>query len=266
MTDPRVRLEIQDGIAVITLDRTERRNALCREMWQAIGPRADEAASAGVRALILTGAGGHFSAGMDLKPDNAYLPMMMPAVTDGDRDIVREIIHEMKDSLTRLQNFPAPTIAAIEGACLGGGYEVALRCDVRIAGKSARLGLPEVRVGMVPDVGGTHLLTRLVGRGRAAMVICSGAPFEAERAERLGMVEQVVPDGQTMAAARELAGQIALGGPTSVGAAIRAIRQIPGMSQEAACSVETEAGIDAVTSGEPMEGIMSFAERRPPRW
>jgi enoyl-CoA hydratase/carnithine racemase len=266
MTDPRVRLDIQNGVAIITLDRPERRNALCREMWQAIGARADEAASSGVRALILTGTGDHFCAGMDLKPDNAYVPMLMPAISDGNREVVREIIHEIKDSLSRLQNFPAPTIAAIEGACLGGGYEVALRCDVRIAGQSAKLGLPEVRMGMVPDVGGTHLLTRLVGKGRAAMVICSGAPFDTDQAERLGMVEQVVADGQSMATAKLLAGQIALGGPVSVRAAIQAIRQIPGMSQEAACVVETEAGIDAVTSGEPMEGIMSFAERRPPRW
>lgn len=266
MIDPRVRLDIQDGVAVLTLDRPERRNALCREMWQAIGARADEAAQAGVRALIVTGTGDHFCAGMDLKPDNAYVPMLMPAINDGNREVVREIIDELKASLSKLQNFPAPTIAAIEGACLGGGYEVALRCDIRIVGESAKLGLPEVRMGMVPDVGGTHLLTRLVGPGRAAWVICSGAAFDAAQSERMGLVEQVVPDGQTMTTARSLAAEIALGGPVSVRSAIQAIRQIPGISQEAACAVETEAGIDAVTSGEPMEGITAFAQRRPPQW
>jgi enoyl-CoA hydratase len=266
MIDPRVRLEINDGIAVITLDRPERRNALCREMWLAIGDQAEEAAKHKVRALILTGSGDHFCAGMDLKPDNTYLPMLMPAVMEGRTDVVREIILELKASLTKLQNFPAPTIAAIEGAAMGGGYEVALRCDVRISSHSAMLGLPEVRVGMVPDVGGTSLLTRLIGPGRAAMVICSGASYAATEAERLGMVDRVVGDGEAMSAARDLAAEFALGGPVSVGAAIHAIRRIPGMSQQDASELETSAGIKAITSGEPMEGLQSFAERRPPRW
>lgn len=266
MTDPRVRLDINDGIAVLTLDRPDRRNALCREMWLAIGQRAEEAAKEKPRALILTGSEHHFCAGMDLKPDNAYLPMLMPAVTEGRKDVVREIILEIKASLDHLQNFPAPTIAAIEGACLGGGYEVALRCDVRIAGAGAKLGLPEVRMGMVPDVGGTTLLTRLIGPGRAAMVICSGAAFDAPEATRLGMVERMVDSGMAMKAAQTLAGQFALGGPVSVGAAVQAIRRIPSMSQEDAGELETAAGIQAVTSGEPMEGIQSFAERRPPQW
>ena len=266
MTDPRIRLDIDDDVAILTLDRPERRNALCREMWVAIGEQVDEAAKANVRALILTGSGDHFSAGMDLKPDNAYIPMLMPAVTEGRRDVVESIIHELKTSLNKLENFPAPTIAAIEGACLGGGYELSLRCDIRIAGDTARLGLPKVRMGMVPDVGGTRLLTRLVGTGRAAMVICSGAAFEVAEAARLGMVERVVPAGQSMQAARQLASEIALGGPTSVNAAIHAIRSIPGKTELEACAIETAAGVQAVTSGEPVEGLQSFAERRPPQW
>jgi len=266
MSDPRVRIEIKDGIAVMTLDRPERRNALNAEMWIAIGDRMEEAAAAKPRALIVAGSGDHFCAGMDLKPDNALIPRIMPAVTEGRVEVVREVILELKTSLTKLQNFPAPTIAAIEGACLGGGYEVALRCDIRIASASATLGLPEVRVGMVPDVGGTHLLTRLVGPGRAAMIICSGAKYSAEEAHDLGMVERLVDTGNAMTAARALAAEISLGGPVSVASAIHAIRRIPGSNSQDASELETAAGIEAVTSGEPMEGILAFAERRPPLW
>jgi enoyl-CoA hydratase/carnithine racemase len=182
----RVHLEAQDGVGVLRLDRPARRNALGAQMWAMVAVRVDEAARMGLRALILTGAGPHFCAGMDLKPDNPLLARAAQAVGDGDPVAARALIEELKGVGARLRRFPAPTIAAIEGVCLGGGLELALHCDVRVAAETAQLGMPEVRLGMVPDVGGTALLSRLVGPGRAIALICSGRAVDARRAHPPG--------------------------------------------------------------------------------
>ncbi len=266
MADSRVKLAIENDIAVLTIDRPERRNALDGPMWTAIGECTIEAAKERPRALIVTGTGNHFCAGMDLKPDNPLAARILPAVMEKRNDQARSIIDELKGCLSHFRQFPAPVIAAIEGVCLGGGFEVALACDIRIASTEAKVGLPEVRIGMIPDVGGTSLLTRLVGPGRAALVIASGEAFCAQEAFTMGMIERVVQPGQAMAEAHALAQTIARGGPASVCAAIQAIRRIPGMSQEEAFVVETEAGIESLTSGEAIEGMLAFAEKRLPRW
>jgi enoyl-CoA hydratase/carnithine racemase len=266
MPDSRIRLEIEDDIAVLTIDRPERRNALAGPMWTAIGEEVTRAAAERPRALILTGAGEHFCAGMDLKPDNPLAEKILPAVMEKQTELARSVIEELKGCLAPLRRFPAPTICAIEGVCLGGGLELALHCDIRIASISSKLGLPEVRVGMIPDVGGTTLLTRLVGPGRAAWLISTGIQLQGKTAYQFGLVERIVDTGSVMKTAREMAAEIAKGGPASVCAAIQAIRRIPGLSQEDASLVETEAGIEALTSGEALEGMMAFAEKRLPRW
>lgn len=266
VNEEHIRLKITDGVGILTIDRHKRRNALNGQMWTAIGDLVSQAAKERPRALIVAGAGPHFCAGMDLKPDNPLAARILPAVMDKNPGLAREIIEELKSCLAPLRSFPAPVIAAIEGVCLGGGLELALCCDVRVAGVSAKLGLPEVRIGMVPDVGGISLLTRLVGPGRAAMIICGGNAITADEAHRLGLVERVVDTGKALSTAMTMAQNIAKGGPASVAAAIQAIRDVPGLSQAAAFDVETEAGITALMSGEAEEGMRAFVEKRAPRW
>ena len=261
-----VRLRVEGAVAVITLDRPARRNALDEEMWRQLGERTDEAAAARPRALVVTGAGPHFSAGMDLRPDNPLLPRLQPALYDGDEAAARAVIQDLKAILARLWTFPAPTIAAIEGACVGGGFEVALACDMRVAARSARVGLPEVRHGLVADLGGITRLTRLVGVGRAATVLLTGRSFDGLSAAELGLVEIVADTGGAFDRALALAAEIARNAPIAVGATLAALRDVAGLPLAAALDRETEAGVATLVGGEAIEGLMAFAAGRPPRW
>lgn len=259
-----VTLQTQDGVAVITLDRPERRNALDMDAWREL--RACAAAVTGVRAVVVTGAGGHFCAGMDLSPDNPVVQKVGPAIFEGEEAPAREVIEELKACVQALADVPVPVFAAIEGACVGGGYEVALACDVRIAARSANIGLTETRVGMIPDIGGCARLTRLVGPGRAADVICTARRLDADEAFRLGCVERVVDAGQAFAVAMEAARAVAANAPIATELALKVVRRAPDLGLTEALSLETQAGVMALTSGEPREGIGAFLEKRAPRW
>lgn len=266
MSDGQITLALRDQVAVLTIERGERRNALHWPMWVQLGQRVDEARAANPRALVLTGQGPHFCAGMDLKPDNPLLGRILPAIVDADAAAARGVIQELKAITRKLLDFPAPTFAAIEGVAAGGGYEVALHCDVLVAARDARVGLPEVRIGMVPDVGGSTLLARRVGPGRAALAVTTGRMFDAPEAQLLGYVDLLAEPGQALALALSLAAEVRLGGPQAVRGALSTVRQAPSLPLDAALAIETEAGAAALTSGEPREGTLAFAEKRDPDW
>lgn len=266
MSDGQIRLDLQDDVAILTIDRPARRNALHGPLWLQLGQRVDEALAHGPRALVLTGAGPHFCAGMDLKPDNPLLARILPAVLEADVAAGRAVILDLKASLRKLLDCPVPTFAAVEGVAIGGGYEVALHCDVIVAAHDARVGLPEVRIGMVPDVGGSTLLARRVGSGRAALAVTTGRSFDAPLAQTLGYVDLLCEPGQALETARALAAEVRLGGPQAVRGALSTVRQAPFLSLDAAFAHETEAGAAALASGEPREGTLAFAERRDPDW
>ncbi len=261
-----VALEIREQVAHVIIQRVHRRNALDAAGWTAIGERVQEAAASGARALILRGEGDHFCAGMDLKLDNPLLGRAAQAITTQDGADLKALIIELKGCLSPLRSFPGPTIAAIEGGCLGGGLELALYCDVRIAGASATFAMPEPRIGFVPDVGGTTLLKRLVGPARATMLILSGRRINAENAFQMGIVESIHGDGEVLAAAEALAADMALSAPTATGLVLDLLRNHDDDSLDDALAAETEAGVKALLSGEALEGIGAFAERRAPRW
>ena len=261
-----VSLQLENGIARITLSKPAKRNALDEAMWTALGDAIGAAAVQLPRALIVTGTDGHFAAGMDLSPENPIQARVAPAIFERDTMAATNVITWLKGIVAGLAEFPAPTIAAIEGACAGSGFEIALHCDIRVAAKSAFFSLPEVRIGMVPDVGGTTRLTRLVGPGRAARLICTGERVTAEEAFALGMVERVVEPGRALGEAEEMAKLVAKGAPTAVREALAVIRRVPDLSLADAYDAETAAGAAALTSGEPLEGIQAFFEKRDPRW
>lgn len=266
MIDGTVHLDLSEQIATLRFDRGSRRNALHWPMWLALGERLDEARAAKPRALILTGEGPHFCAGMDLKPDNPLVERILPAIMEGQEAPARGVITELKAITRKLLDFPVPTFAAIEGVAAGGGYEIALHCDVLVAARDARVGLPEVRAGMVPDVGGSTLLARRVGPGRAALAACTGRMFDAPEAQLLGYLDLLAEPGQALALARSLAAEVCLGGPVAVAGALRTVRAVPSLALDAAFALETEAGVAALTSGEPREGTLAFMEKRAALW
>ncbi len=259
-----VSLSIRDGIALVTLERPERRNALDESMWQALEDVALRAEDA--RVVIITGAAGHFCSGMDLSPNNPLIPRIAPALFEGDERVARDVILYLKRVVNALSRLPCPTIAAIEGACVGAGLEIALACDIRIAASSATLSLPEVVMGMIPDVGGSARLTRLVGPGRAADIICTGRRFDGDEAFRLGVIERVVAPGTALDVARAAAADIVRNAPIAVRLALNAVRVGADLALDEALSVETRAGVMALVSGEAREGVTAFLEKRAPRW
>lgn len=266
MSAENLRVEREDGIVTLTIERPQKRNALHGPLWTAIRETAQALAKAPPRVVILTGAGGHFSAGMDLGMDNPLLVRLMPALMEKDEAALRSLILELKAVPDAIASIPCPVIAAIEGACAGGGLELALAADLRVAASDAFFSLPETRVGMMPDVGGTVRSVRLLGPARAAELVLTGKRFTAEHAERWGLVNRVVAPGGALAAAKALANEIMENGPQSTAAALSVLRQVEALDDSNAFEVETEGGVRALVSGECIEGTMSFMERRAPAW
>jgi enoyl-CoA hydratase len=209
-----------------------------------------------VRAVILTGDGQYFSAGADLK-EMATLDLA------GAPAIVRQG-HEI---FARIADLRVPVIASINGLALGGGLELALACDLRIAGESAKLGAPEVNYGLMPAYGGTQRLPRLVGLAKAKELIFTGAMISAAEAYRIGLVNRTVPAGQELRAARDLAHTIAQRAPKAVQAAKRAMSD--GLSGTMEQGAEIEAKLferEVLGSQDLGEGIAAFVEHRPPKF
>lgn len=258
-----VRSERDGPLVLLTLDRPTRRNAMHAPMWDELREAARACVQDGVRAVVVTGAGEHFCSGMDLATDNPLIGRVGRAVATKDGAALQGVIRELKSTVDALAELPVPVIAAVEGACLGGGLEVALAADVRVAGASASFSLPETRWGMVPDVGGTVRLSRLIGRARAAQLALTASSIGAEQAERWGLVNETVEKGRALSRAIEIGHQIARTAPTATRETLQLLRSWPGDER---FDAETEAGARALLSGEILEGLASFSEKRKARW
>ncbi|HSB70483.1 MAG TPA: enoyl-CoA hydratase-related protein [Candidatus Methylomirabilis sp.] len=252
-----VRWSREDGVATLIVERPPL-NALSYQTKEEIGACLEEvAADSAVRCLIVYGAGGRaFSVGSDIKE--------FPEVSArrlGHQRAVHE--HTLNN---RIDYFPVPTIAAIEGHCLGGGLELALACDLRVASETSRLGLPEVRLGGFPGGGGTERLPRLIGEARARELIYTGEPVDAREAWRIGLVNRVAPAGQALAAAQELGRTIAV----SAGATLRTVKSVldRGLAMDLleAEQVAIAAIAEVFQSEAIREGVAAFLEKRPPRF
>lgn len=203
-----VLLEKKGHVALLTLNRPKSMNAITREMFGGLREAAEYIRhDSGIRAVIIAGAGDRaFCAGLDLKKS------LEPGGTILDRWDVRtvfEALESCRDSLTMYEKLPVPVIAAIHGYCLGGGIEIALVCDIRLASEDAVFAMPEARLGIVPDVGGSARLPRVVGAGKAKELIYTGRRIDAGEALRIGLVQHVYPKGELMAEAWKMAGEIA---------------------------------------------------------
>jgi enoyl-CoA hydratase/carnithine racemase len=254
---PLVRVEVAERVATVTLDRPEALNAISTELALDLAAAMEPLATdPGVRAVVLTGAGERaFCVGADLKQRAGF--------DDQGWLTQREAFRRGFASVRRC---PLPTVAAVAGFALGGGTELALACDLVVAGDDAAFGLPEVRLGLVPAGGGTQLLVRRVGRSVAKDLVLTGRRVGAEEAARLGLADRVVPRGEVLAAATALAAEIAGNAPTAVRMAKWALDLGADLPLEAAMEVEDQAWRRAVLSDDRREGIAAWVEKRDPEW
>jgi enoyl-CoA hydratase/carnithine racemase len=246
-----------DGIAEVVLNRPEAMNSLDTSTLQVLTEYfLDLGADPAVTVVLLSAAGERaFCAGADLKE--------RAAMTDAQIMAQRPVFRTAFGALLAL---PQPAIAAVRGFALGGGCELALSCDVIVADPTAVLGLPEATVGLVPGCGGTQLLARRVGPGRAAEMIFSGRKVDAGEAAAIGLVDSLAPRGAARETALAMASQIAANSPVAVRAAKRALRNGAGLTLAAALDVEDAAWRTAAASADRREGIAAFAEKRRPVW
>jgi enoyl-CoA hydratase len=239
-----------DGIAVLTISRPERRNALNLDVKRRLADIVEELeADPTVRVVVLTGARGVFVAGTDI----AEMAAMTPT---------EHSLRETDRMFTVLRRFPKTLIAAVEGYALGGGCELALACDMIVAGGKAKFGQPEIRVGIMPGAGGTQRLLRTVGRYRAMKLILTGEPVTADEALSMGMLSEVVPDGTALDRALELAETILRMPPLAVLAIKEVMRLGQDVPLETALALERKTFQLLFDTGDQKEGMRAFLEKR----
>jgi enoyl-CoA hydratase/carnithine racemase len=255
MTERLVEVRAEGPAAVITLKRPDKLNALSTAVEAALDDALTTPEVRGARAVVITGGPRAFSAGAD-----------DAEMRDQDPAAILAYYRATGDVYERVAALPMPAIAAIAGWCLGGGLELALACDFRVAEQSARFGLPEVRIGIVPSSGGTHRLVRLVGPARAKELVLLRERVEAAEAAALGLVTEVVADGEALDRALALTRDLAELPPLAVAVAKQAIDAMPEASREAGLLVERLAyGLLAQTA-DAREAAAAFTEKRPPRF
>ena len=247
-----VRVETADGVAVVTVDNPPV-NTLGDAVLEQLGNVAARlAAGAGVRAVVLTGAGDKaFMAGADLAEFQRFI--------DGHGSI-EDHVDTSRRALGLLEAIPQPVVAAVQASAMGGGLDVALVCDLIVADPGARLGLPEVRLGLMPGAGGTARLPARIGVGAARELLLLGRAVTAEEGHRLGLVNRVSAPGAALAEAVELAGRLA----ALPARAVTSIKRVLAADQAQALDRERAAFLELFRTDDVREGVAAFVEKRPP--
>ena len=255
--EPVVLTRDEDGIRIITLNRPQVRNAfdlpLRRELIAAIEAAMTDTS---VRGLVLTGAGGAFCAGADLKA----MTTDHPGSRLGDFDLA------VIEPLLKGRRLSKPLIAAVEGPAIAGGTEILQACDIRVAGESARFGVSEARWGLFPLGGSAVRLPRQIPYTLAADLLLTGRHIRAAEALSMGLIGHVVPDGQALAKALEIADAIAANGPVAVRAILATMRETEGMAENDAFAIEAKLGAAVFASDDAREGPRAFTEKRRPEF
>ncbi len=256
-----VRTEVRGSIVEIVLNRPDKRNAISGELYAAFDTAVNAAArKSDSRVILVRGEGQAFSAGIDytdfLRLPEEYGPQWQQKA--------RKITDDYQRVLTNLERLELPTIALLHGYCLGLAMELALACDIRIAAEGTILGLPETRLGLIPDVGGTTRLVRLVGPAKAKELIFTGRQIDAELAERWGIVNHVVPADELLAAGELLAEEINQAAPLAVGMAKRVIDGLADIDR--GLMLEGWAQSQLLATEDFMEGVQSKMMRRDPEF
>jgi enoyl-CoA hydratase len=247
--------EGHDGVALVTIDRPEARNALSFALLAELADALEALDTDGrTRVAVLTGAGERaFAAGADI-------------VELADQTPERLRTERQFEAWDRLWSIGMPLIAAVRGYALGGGCELAMSCDLIVAGDDAQFGQPEIRIGVMPGAGGTQRLTRAIGVARAMELILTGRTMAADEAHAAGLVTTVVPAAETVAAALDLADRIAAMPPLAVRAAKRSVLAAADLPLSAGLRAEREAFFDLFATDDQREGMRAFQEKRAPTW
>lgn len=249
-------VEKKDSTLIVTINRERALNALNKEtvadLQQLFSYHWTDDT---ITAVILTGAGKAFVAGADITE-----------LADLDVRSGTQLSANGLYLMKTIQNFPKPVIAAVNGFALGGGCELALACDIRLASEKAKFGQPEVNLGIIPGYGGTQRLARLVGRGKAMQLICTGEMISAAEAYRIGLVEEIYPPEELMDKALEMAKTIAAKGPMAVVMAKECINRGLDVNLTAGCDLEKANFGSICGTGDKNEGMEAFLEKRAPKF
>jgi enoyl-CoA hydratase/carnithine racemase len=264
-----LRLDRDGPVGWLRLNRPDKLNSFTIQMWRELAELGEKLSGDGdLRALVVTGEGRAFSSGIDTSVFTSS--ERGDAIRDetGSRhdDPVVAGVLRTQDAYTWLEEAPFATIAAVRGYALGAGLQLALACDVRIVSEGTKLGLLELKYGILPDLGGTQRLPRLVGPGKAKELIFTGAQIDAAEALRIGLAERVVADAELDREAGELAAQIAAQPPLAVRGVKRAVDAASTMTVREGLLVEAEAQAVCLQSDDMREAITAFVEQRPPRY
>lgn len=251
------KVEKREGVEVWTIDGESRRNAISRAMIKELEEMVTRVSSSrDVRAVVLTGAGDKaFCAGADLKE---RATMSEPEV--------RQFLDALRRTFRAIERSDTIFIAAINGTAFGGGTELALSCDLRVAAPATELGLTEVKLGIIPGGGGTQRLSRLIGPGRAKDLILTGRRVNAAEAFSFGLVNRLAPEGRLLETAYQLAQQIVENAPIAVGAAKHAIDEGYSLELDDALKLELSKYELVLKTEDRLEGLRAFAEKRPPKF
>lgn len=249
-------LERRGRVALITINRPDKLNALNIKTREELANALDELrADSEIRVVVLTGAGEKaFVAGADI---NEFA---------GRTAVQQRSVMKARNIFVTAEDFPKPLIAMINGFCLGGGCELALSCDIRIAGEKARFGQPEINLGIIPGGGGTQRLTRLVGEGKAMQMILSGEMIDAQEAHRLGLVNEVHPVADLEAKTFELANKIAEKSPVALAMAKTAVKAAARTTLREGLDQEIDLFALCFSSEDKEEGVRAFLEKRKPEF
>lgn len=244
--------QLTDRIGTITINREEKRNALSKQVLAEIGDTLDKwEHDEDVAAVLFTGAGSKaFVAGADISQLAHY-------------DVSYGLAGHMQKLYDRIEDYPKPTMAALNGVAMGGGLELAMACDIRIAAEHAKVGLPETTLGVIPGAGGTQRLTRLVGPGRALDMIMTSRIIDAETAERYGLVTQVVAADELLNTATRALREVLSKGPLAIRMARMVVKQGAETDQKTGMMLEMLAQTLLYTSDDKAEGADAFLNKRP---
>ena len=256
-----IQIEMREAVGLITLNRPASLNALTTEVGQEFQAAVAEARSNGARAIVLTGAGRAFCAGGDLRE------MQKMAEREGKVEaFFDEPLRLLNECILLIRSLPVPFVAAVNGAASGGGCNLALACDLVIAGEGAKFNQAFVKIGLVPDCGGTFILPRLVGWRRATELMMTGEVVTAARALEMGMINAVVPDEELLPRAMAMAERLA-NAPTAAIGRIKELLEASALNDYAAqLELERKVQIKSGLTKDFREGVAAFIEKRPPKF
>jgi len=266
--DPEIGFRKQGAIGIVEINRPLKKNAINYTCWEQMSTIIDSVRSAGeIKSLVITGKGDEmFSAGVDVSLQDPFVQNIFKAINENNKEKITRNFLFVHGILSNLASLPIPTIAALNADAYSGGLELALACDIRVAGQKAALCFQETRLGLIPDLGGTVRLSRLIGPGNAKDLIFSCRKIDTNEAKQMGLVQHIFPDQGFMDHVLTYAGTIIENSPRAIEAVKKIIGETGAMPLETALAVERDEAGDTILSKQCFEGIGAFFEKRPPCW